>query len=156
MPVELMLACKIASLCNSSNHKLMRMEKETLQETEEGASVLQEFCAGALTEDAYWNIYRRYNMTRLLIYANLKQWFLDEQGLVFDNGQYEAEVDRWVKAAKIVYRKKFPGRCFKARRCWWEERSCFWRGICRTNFLVKEKEILYTRNRISFHAQPYA
>lgn len=31
-----------------------------------------------------------------------------------------------------------------------------WCGICRTNFLVKGKEILYNRNRISFRAQPYA
>ncbi len=90
----------------------LQMEKEMWQETEEGVSILQEFCEGALTAEAYWNIYERYNVTRLLIDSNLNQWYLDEQGLAYDTGEYETAVDRWVKEAKIVYRKKFSWKLF--------------------------------------------
>ena len=82
------------------------------QETEEGVSILQEFYEGALTVDDYWNIYERYNVTRLLIDSNLNQWYLDEQGLAYDAGEYEAEVDCWVKEAKIVYRQKISWKLF--------------------------------------------
>ncbi len=90
----------------------LQVEKEMWQETEEGVSILQEFCEGALTVDDYWNIYERYNVTRLLIDSNLNQWYLDEQGLAYDTDEYEAEVDRWVKEAKIVYRQKISWKLF--------------------------------------------
>ena len=90
----------------------LQMEKDMWQETEEGVSILQEFCEGALTAEDYWNIYERYNVTRLLIDSNLNQWYLDEQGLVYDTGEYEAEVDRWVKEAQIVYQKKISWKMF--------------------------------------------
>ena len=90
----------------------LQMEKEMWQETEEGVSILQEFYEGALTVDDYWNIYERYNVTRLLIDSNLNQWYLDEQGLAYDAGEYEAEVDCWVKEAKIVYRQKISWKLF--------------------------------------------
>ena len=90
----------------------LQMEKEMWQETEEGVSILQEFYEGALTVDDYWNIYERYNVTRLLIDSNLNQWYLDEQGLAYDAGESEAEVDCWVKEAKIVYRQKISWKLF--------------------------------------------
>ena len=82
------------------------------QETEEGVSILQEFCEGALTAEDYWNIYERYNVTRLLIDSNLNQWYLDEQGLVYDTGEYEAEVDRWVKRGQDCIPEKISWKMF--------------------------------------------
>lgn len=87
----------------------LMQESQGQKEAEDFKAVVDET---ALTEEAYWNVYERYNVIRILLNEKLRKVYMEGPDAIADYEDYVAEVDRWAREAHVVYHQKLSWKLF--------------------------------------------